>query len=68
MAINLRLTETQNQQLNDLSTSSGLPKQQIITQLIRKQWESDNARSTASRELDDIFTQRKPLMDRLKNA
>lgn len=68
MAINLRLSNNQDQQLTDLATSSGLSKQQVITQLIHKQWESENARSIATHELDDIFAQRTPLMNRLKNA
>ncbi|WP_018297634.1 hypothetical protein [Corynebacterium lubricantis] len=68
MALNLRLADHQDRQLTDLAASSGLSKQQVITQLIRKQWESEQARSLASHELDDIFTQRTPLMNRLKNA
>ncbi|MGP6175658.1 hypothetical protein [Corynebacterium sp. A21] len=68
MATNPRLTNAEDQQLSYLATSAGLSKQQVITQLIRKQWETENARVTASRQLDDIFTQRKPLMDRLRDA
>ncbi|WP_257160605.1 CopG family transcriptional regulator [Corynebacterium cystitidis] len=68
MGINLRLTPEQDRQLTDLATVAGTSKQQIITGLIKKQWESNQARQVAARELDDIFASRSGLMERLKSA
>lgn len=68
MGINVRLTPEEEQQLTDLATAAGRSKQQIITGLIRRQWESDQSRQAASRALDDIFTARSDLMERLKDA
>lgn len=68
MGINVRLTPEESQQLADLATSEGRSKQQVITALIRKQWKHNHARQSATRALDDIFTQRSELMDRLKDA
>ncbi|WP_257183538.1 hypothetical protein [Corynebacterium cystitidis] len=68
MGINLRLTPEQDRQLTDQATVAGTSKQQIITGLIKKKWESNQARQVAARELDDIFPSRSGLMERLKNA
>lgn len=68
MGINVRLTPEEDRQLADLAAAAGRSKQQIITGLIRKQWESNQARQVAARELDDIFTTRSDLMERLKDA
>lgn len=68
MGINVRLTPEESRQLADLAAAEGRSKQQVITGLIRKQWNQHHARESATRELDDIFTQRSDLMDRLKDA
>lgn len=68
MGINVRLTPEESQQLADLAAAEGRSKQQVITALIRKQWTHNYARQSATRALDEIFTQRRDLMDRLKDA
>lgn len=68
MGINVRLTQEEAQQLSDLAAVAGRSKQQVITGLIRKQWEQNQASQSAARELDDIFAHRSDLMERLKDA
>lgn len=68
VGINVRLTPEESQQLADLAAFEGRSKQQVITELIRKQWTHNYARESAGRALDDIFAQRSDLMDRLKDA
>lgn len=68
MGINVRLTPEEDRQLTDLASAAGSSKQQVITGLIRKQWESNQARQVAARELDDILAARGGLMERLKDA
>lgn len=68
MGINLRLTSEEDRQLTDLAVAAGRSKQQVITGLIRRQWESAQARQVTARELDGIFASRRDLMERLKDA
>lgn len=68
MAINLRLTPEESQQLSDLAAFEGRSKQQVITALIHQQWERTQARQSATHALDEIFSSRSSLMDRLKDA
>ena len=68
MDISLHLTPEEHKQLTDLAAAAGMSKQQVITGLIKKQWESNQSRQVTARELDDIFAGRGSLMERLKDA
>ncbi|BAU94974.1 hypothetical protein N24_0712 [Corynebacterium suranareeae] len=66
--MNLRLTPQESQQLSELAAFEGKSKQQVITSLIKQEWEQVQARATTSNALDEIFSRRSALMERLKDA
>ena len=68
MALNLRLTHEEDHQLSDLAASSGLSKQRVISMLIRREWETEQARLANSRDIGELMSERNDLMQRLKNA
>jgi|GEM_PF-858412 len=68
MALNLRLTAEEDHQLSDLAASSGLSKQRVISMLIRREWETEQARLANSRDIGELMGERNVLMQRLKDA
>lgn len=68
MALNLRLSDDDNQKLAELAADTGTSKQQTLLKLIRDEWERTRARHVAHAELDRIYARRSELMDRLKDA
>ena len=68
MGLNLRLTDEQARQLEALAVTKGNSKQRVITDLIRHEWNLQQARQNTARELDDIYSHRADLMRRLRDA
>ncbi|MCQ4620819.1 CopG family transcriptional regulator [Corynebacterium sp. CCUG 71335] len=68
MALNLRLTPEEDQQLTALAETAGTSKQKVISRLIRQEWEISEAKRANERDFWEIMDARSELMERLKNA
>lgn len=68
MAINLRLSPEQDEQLASLARLGNLSKQQVLVGLIKQRWKEISARQVAEEMLSRILDERKDLMNRLSQA
>lgn len=68
MALNLRLTDEQDQRLTQLAERNGRSKQSMVLALIDAEWQRASAQYVAESMLDSIVERRADLMERLKDA